>query len=523
MWGPQITWLGDHIPLRLGASDLARHAQACPQEIAFKVRPKVFPQLGAWRKQYPKKDTFALGIVRSVLQAVHQDPGTATFEGLRDRLTQEFARRPHLHRAIKEFVATAVEGYLDLHEQIEAEIGPLQLILSNDEPRGYALGTNDRKLTAWALMYETADGCREVRRLRMSGEPGEENGTVWAAAAAKLAAGNPVPRRIRVLDVAVGDSTVTQLFDGSAEDATAFFADYINPIIPIITSGEVPVPGRGCGSCKLVGACSELPTIPGALGLEGRGIATRSVSASDVESYAKCPTRWLLERDQHLPKEISHTQGQARGLIVHQWLRAAHRRGVPCSIFDVPAPGGASLGFADGMITPDEYDVAYPYLTQHIAHCPLTISGHRDVVTEESVYCYDPDPDLVVVTKPDMRFSVGDVMVLWETKTFDGDLPEDEGEVFDHWFSVAWGLTVLGYGLAEHNGAALGEIRLEVLTPTGSAVYTFATDDLLFLELSRDEVHRRVRDWHTDDEWKALPGQQCEWCPVARWCPSRDV
>jgi hypothetical protein len=523
MWEPPIGWRGDPERLRLGASDLARHSRSCPQEIGFKSRPSVYPQLGAWKKLYPQKRTFALGLVRDFLLAVHEDPTTVTFEGLQHRLKQECARRPLLHSAIKEFVLTAVESYIELHEEIEAEIGPLTLVLPEDEWRGYTVGPAHRQLTAWALMYQTADGCREIRRLRMSGDPGEEDAMVWAATAAKLATRNPGPRRIRVLDVAVGDSTMTPLFDGTAEEAAAYFRDHVDPMLPAVIAGEVAIPGLGCGNCKLVGACSQLPQVPGALGLESRGVATRSVSASDLDIYEKCPTRWLLERDQRLPRQVDSTPGQARGLAAHKWLRAAHRRGVPCSKLDLPMPGEASLGIADELMAPDEYAIVYPYLAQHISLCPLSNEHATNVVTEETVYCYDSSADLVVVTKPDIQFLRDNSMIFWETKTLDGDLPEDEGAVFDRWLSVAWGLTVLGHGFVQQNGAARGEVNLEVLTSEGGRVYTFETDDHLFAKLSRAEVTRRARDWHTDDEWKAIPGRQCEWCPVARWCPSREV
>lgn len=523
MWQPQTPWRGNAEPLRVSASNLAGHATTCPEQAGFDIRPGVFAELGGWKKAYPENDKFVLGIVREMVQAVHRDSESGTFAGLQNRIKQELARRDRLHPALKVFAAEAVERYVEIHEEIESEIGTLKLVEPDDQWRGYILNFPGRQLTAWALMYESGDGCREIRRLRMTGGPSSGDATAWMAAAAKIAARDPRPERVRVVEIGVGDSSLSVVFDGSAGEARALFEEKGRPFVPVLAAGGVPVPGRGCGDCKLVGGCSALVQIPGALGLTSRGIATRSVSASDLETYTRCPARWLLERDQHLPKQADITPGQARGIAVHRWLRAAHQRGVACSERDLPAPGSASLGVAEGVLDESEYATAYPYLVHHVDQCPLAAPNATCVVSEESVYCYDSVADLVAATKPDLRFTVADTFVLFETKTLDGELPGDDGEAFDAWFSVAWGLTVLAHGLARHQGVSRGELRLEVLTPSGGRVFVFETGDALYVRLARDEVRLRVSDWHTDDQWEANPDRHCEWCPVARWCPSAEA
>jgi hypothetical protein len=68
-----------------------------------------------------------------------------------------------------------------------------------------------------------------------------------------------------------------------------------------------------------------------------------------------------------------------------------------------------------------------------------------------------------------------------------------------------------------------GVVELEVLRAEDSRVYLFDTADEELVSLARHIVASAALAWHRDTSFPATPGQQCTWCAVREWCPSRDA
>lgn len=413
-WDPLLDITGDRTFLKVSATDVASDA-ACGRFLAFKVRPMV--KSAAWRRSFARESIFPLGDVVDVVLNAHAAPETQTYAGLDTWLSGQLERRG-VHRLLRPYVRVAVENVLEAHEAIEGVIGPLKLI-----GRDPVIGPSDRQLTAWAPVYETADGTREIRRIRVGSahyEPDEDDAR-WAATAGYVATTFRVsPRRIRVVEIGAADGSTAVLFDGTPEEAAAAFVVAARSRARDLVDEDHVVPCQSCGDCKIAGACAALLQVDGMLGQATPGIASRSVSPTALEQYARCPGRWLLDANLHLPKERSQTEALVRGNAVHRWLEAAHRRGVACAPADLPTDG--TLGLAEGLLSPEEFTLAAPFLARHVDLCPLAIDGTAVVEVEQFVHGWDEQAQVVMVTKPDLVYMLGDRLIVRETKTA-GTLP----------------------------------------------------------------------------------------------------
>jgi hypothetical protein len=258
------------------------------------------------------------------------------------------------------------------------------------------------------------------------------------------------------------------------------------------------------------------------LGQPDRGHSSRSVSPRDLEKYATCPAQWLLSSCLHLPSEAGGGgEAVARGRAVHLWLKAAHSRGVPCAPAGLPAPG-SGLGLADGILTEPEYESAYPFLRHHVVQCPLAGDAVL-VLADDNVYGYDHEAEVVPVIRPDLMYLSGDRLVIREFKTAEQSYESGRADAYEKHPQVAFSLTMLTAGLADHHGASSAAVELELLTPDGQSVWAWEADDPAVASVTAGTVGRAVAGWHEDSTWDTRPGPQCAWCPVRRWCPDADA
>jgi hypothetical protein len=172
-WNPQLDLTGDARAVRVSASDVASRS-ACGRFLALKTRPQV-RIVDGWSRLFPprgQETPFPLADVIELVLECHDVLGETTYSELRTWLRRAMDSRG-VHRLLRPYVAQSVENVLDAHEAIETEIGPLRLLVKN--PR---IGTWNRVLWAWAPLYETEDGIREIRRFRLGsahGEPDEDD------------------------------------------------------------------------------------------------------------------------------------------------------------------------------------------------------------------------------------------------------------------------------------------------------------------------------------------------------------
>jgi len=516
-WNPLLDLTGDRTVLKVSATDVSSTC-ACGRFLAIKVRPEA--RSPAWGRSFPRDNVFPLGDLVELVEAAHRAPEAATYSTLRRWLAQQFDARG-THRLLRPYLERAVENVLEAHETIEDALGPLRLLVNNP-----TVGRKPRQLTAWGPLYETQDGVREIRRYRLGSahqHPDDED-KLWTATAGNVAAtfrGGVPSTRVRVVEIGAVDGSIAVLFDADPPSAVAAFRGSGRVRAAELTEQDHVVPCRDCGNCKVAGVCQALVPVTGMLGQAEAGYRSRSVAPSGLEQYRLCPAQWLLDRELHFPKEKGITEAQARGMAVHQWLKAAHQRGVGCRLEDLPEPGG-DLGLAAGVLSEEDYAVAYPYLVQHLPNCPLDALDTVVVAVEENVCGFDHDAQVIPVTKPDLIYRLGERLIAREFKTAVGIPAHGKDEGYSQHFQVPFLLTMLASGLAERHGAAAGTVELELLTPTGSELWTWDSDHALTVRVAAGDVRRAVDDWHKDGTWDTRPGHHCIWCPVREWCPDRD-
>lgn len=519
-WSPLIDLYGSFDHVRVGASDAAQE-QFCGLQLALKVRPSVGSP--AWRPRR-QQAPFALGPIRNIALRAH-DESLPTYADLRNYLDTQMSLWPQIHPCLRLYTRTAVEGYLDAHEALEAQTGPLRLVQEDPE---HAVGT--RSLHVWAPVYGSEDGTvLEVRKVRFGAARAPGPGDLrWGHVAVRVIArtvSGPAPVRLRAVEVGLEDGSFEVLFDGTpAEADAAYEADTQGHVLAFVDATHTE-PGYSCGSCKVGGACDRPVPVDGMLGTTGPGNGTRPVSPSQMATYATCPAQWLLRHEVHVPQEqFGSDEPLARGIRVHEWLQAAHDRGVPCGLGDLPDPdAGGGIGLAASVMDEDAYRRDRPYLLAHLSLCPLGVPGATDARSEGLVVGYDSTADVMVTTKPDLLYRLADRLVVRETKSTEQAIPQDRDEAYDRYPQVAWALQLLRSGLADRDGATGGLVELEVLTTGGGQVFAWATDEPGVPLMAAGDVRRAVAGWHTDTTWATNPAPHCAFCPVRRWCPDRDT
>jgi hypothetical protein len=519
-WNPPIDIVGDPHPLRVGASDVASTA-ACGRFLALKVRPQV-KRVDGWARLWAdgQGTPFPLGDLVQLVVEAHRLPDSTDYSAQRAWLQQRMDQRG-IHRLVRPYLEHSVEQILDAHDAIEAEIGALSLLTVNP-----SVGASDRTLGAWAPLYETSEGVREIRRIRVGSahDAPDDADRRWAATAGYVAATFPARTasgRVRVVEIGAVDGSYTLLFEGTAVEAAAAFMAGPRQRAIELTEQDHVVPCSSCGDCKAAGSCRGVLAVDGMLGQGSRGLKSRSISATALTQYVQCPARWLLDSELHLPKDRTSSEGMVRGGHVHRWLEVAHSRGHGCTSADLPAPGDG-LGLAEGVLVPDDYVIAHPFLLQHVEHCPLATDDVVLLAVEQTVYGYDHDAEVVPVARPDLMYMVGDRLVVRETKTAQGPYPGGRDDAYNKHLQIPFMLTLLASGLNGRHGARTGSVELELLTASESFLWNWDLDDAAVAAVATGDIRRAVEDWHVDDRWETRIGPHCSWCPVRRWCPDGE-
>ncbi len=486
----------------------------CGLGLALKVRPNTKPDTGDWSK---RKGPFTLDSFAEALKRVNWRVQRGT--DLWTAVGLEKARLSAMHNGLRLFLEHALDAYFEYHEARQEQLGPLQLI----DTWVVVEEKSNSALSAWGALYESPHGNREFRRFRF--DTARSAVTPWAHIGARVAAkaaGRYPVRRIWITEVGLRNGIEHHVLSGiTAEDAEDLYERFGRDAAITATAGEDPTPGPGCSGCKITGACTALIRAPGFLGVDLPGSWTRSVSASDLEQYEQCPSRWYMQREIHLPHDIEDSAPLLRGQAVHEVLALVHARGCACNMNDFPPPDGGPLVFADRVIDPAAYAIAYPYLVAHIASCQHQ-SELEVIAAERTIYCYDPDADAVIATKADALWRRGDALVLREIKTVERDVDTTADMIFGRYLAVAWGLGVLASGMASHFGARRGAVQLEIVSPTRSQVFVYSTDDIDLMKMARGRIRRLADKWLYDTTWEPNPNAHCGTCPVRRWCSVRD-
>lgn len=517
-WNPPVDLDGDTSRVEVSASDIESSAQ-CGRFLALKTHRGI-RAVDGWQRLFPPRNaprTFVLGTVREIVRSF-PDASPPPPDQIDTWIVDQVTRRA-VPRQLAGFVQNAVSNVLEALDSMEAEVGSLKLV--DVDP---AFGPRIRRLTAWADVYDSGLGVRQVHRLRLGSARPASTGAhdAWSATAARIATEmtGATPSRIRVVEIGCKDGSTTIKFDGDAGDARTAFDAVARARAAEICEADHVVQSWECGDCKAAGSCAALPAVDGFLGQDARGVASRSVSPADLERYATCPAQWLMVKE-NLPGDSEETPSSARGRIVHAWLATAHRRGTACTRADLPATDGAAT-IGDLSLTAEEYSTAKPFLLNHIDVCPLAGDDCRLVSVEEAVRGYDHDAEVVVAMTPDLVYQRGESLVFHEVKTTQNP-PGSRDEALDAFLQVPFALRMLDSGVVASWHAGRGTAELEVVSAEGASVWTWQTTDAMDMLVAASRLELIANEWHTDITWQTRPSPACSWCAVRRWCPDREV
>jgi hypothetical protein len=528
---------GDAGLLRVHATAARAGGHACPQYLAAKARPGLWPPQRPPRGQ-PGLATFPLDPLMALLDMVEFDG--LTLEEAQARLHDgRAASRPH--PALLRWAGYAAAGFLSAGTALDAArgwvAGPASRpwVMQVAPPAG--AGGPTYELCAWGRRYQSADGQkRELRLPRVKSvqdravDPGEA-----AAAALVLARGRPTlgrPRSgeahhlgrpqpvswVRVVEVGCEDGSWQVMFNDPPEKAKPQYDEHARKRLAAVTAGGEYRPGDDCADCKLLNTCPAVPRRPGLLGISGAGRPVRTWSVTNGRHYMSCPAQEYLER-LHLRPAADREPGSAvrRGQAVHGWLadRHARQQALPCTADEVPGtPDAWSAGGWE--VTGEDARLGVQMIGDHSLTCALhDLPPGAVILPEHQLLVYDPDARILVIAKADLLHESGGAWTLRETKTTRAVI---EGSLLERFPQAALAILLLAAGIP--GGTPDGNrVELERLTPAGPLLDVLRPSDPDLHAEARRVIRDMVTGWRADDSAVAVPGPGCRTCDASRWCP----
>jgi hypothetical protein len=519
---------GDRRLVRIGTH--AADEGACPERLAIKARPAMQPAQRS-RARGPFLENFPLKAVMAVVDKV-EFHGRNQAEAL-EQLGRE--GKP-MHPGAIRWGRHAAASYLNLAVSVYT-------VATMPVPHYWVVqhagNATSWELYAWGRRYESPDGSvREFRFIRFGVADGNKRDKAQVAIAAYSAAfGVPAPwpdpwrepfrpiprehvdvRRVRVLEIGLEGGEPDVLFDGTPQEAEAYYAEHARARVGQMSKGGTRQPGWECADCKLATACEALTRIPGMLGIADPTASLRTWSVTDGRYYRVCPAQEHLIR-LNLPKENEYTESAIRGQAVHAWLEENHRGPfhTGCSIWDIPSPPD-DWSVGKWRVTGEQALAGSRMLANHADLCPFQRADQiAEVRLEPTLAFHDTAANVIVIAKPDMLYMEAGAWVWREIKTRQR-LPRSGTDLFQDFPQLALA-TVL---LAEHalGGKPSGSrIELEFLTPDASDIPLIDPNDPAEVAKARAVVRELAQPWHADKTAAARPGPHCTACPVRRWCP----
>lgn len=491
-----MTWSPEGIPAALdrqaafSISDLEdSDFPKCPARIGIKARRG---RVRDSPEQQPF-DGLLTAMIKDVVVALARGR-TVDPDGGLGRAAASYRSR---HPLIREFLDAATLNYLEFLEAREQEVGPLTYV---DYSFRRDIAT-DVSLKLWAPVYTTAEGVREVHRLRHS--EASLTASTWATSAAWIASEGR--HASTVIEFGLGGASDAPLLDGvTPKDIRESMRVAVVPSLQTLLAENEPVSGSHCVGCDAVALCPALIPLDMFGGLVDATSWVRSVSESDLTRYRTCPAK-ARAKSLYLPADrtLSYSAAIDRGTRVHRWIAERHAEPMPC--LDALLIKGTGVSEDD------------PYLAAHADQCDR--SDSTSIALEQTLVGWDRGISDVVFMKPDELRWRGDTLILREIKTTMSAAALDSSIAWEQHSDVAaWWLSALMGGLDTYFGGKSAELELEILTPEGGAIHRMALDD--------PEASFRVEGWRLDTpslwlgdrDYHARPGALCEQCEVVRWC-----
>jgi hypothetical protein len=528
---------GDTGLLRVYATTARADDRACPQYLAAKARPGLWPRQRSPRRE-PGLAQFSLDPVMALLDLVEYDG--LTLEQAQARLRDSrTASRPH--PGLLRWAGHAAAQYLAAGAAIDTLRGWVAEPTSRPwvmqvTPSGDAGGFT-YELCAWGRRYESADGqMRELRLPRVKSvanraiDPGEAAAAALVLARGRVALGQPRsgkanlgrPQPVgwaRVVEVGCEDGSWHVIFDDPPEKARQQYDEHARRRLAAVTAGGEYRPGDSCADCKLLHTCPALPRRPGLLGIASSGRPVRTWSVTNGRHYMTCPAQeYYLDR-LHLPPAAGSglSSSVRRGQAVHAWLadRHAHQPARPCAADDVPeTPDAWSAGGWE--VTGEDARLGVQMIGDHSLTCALQdLPPGTVILPEHQLFVYDPDAAVLVIAKTDLLYESSGAWALRETKT---TRAVSEGSLLERYPQAALGILLLAAGIPSGSPQS-NRFELERLTPAGPLLDSLDPSDADLLTEARRVIRDMVSKWREDDGAIATPGYGCRTCEASRWCP----
>lgn len=435
------------------------------------------------------------------------------------RASRSGRQRP-LHDGVRQWTEHALRTYREAFPRDpDLRLAHAPWIYKHQQATGNGQATVEYRITAWGRCLESTDGrLRELRlpvnRLRARSEAER------AIAALVVAEGDFDPRleRVKVVQFALSDGRMGPVFEGTRDEALAVYREDGAPAVRALLDSQEYRPGTACASCVVAPVCPALPKAAGLLGLTDRSRPRRSWSSTTGRGHQSCPARGYL-RGLRLPTDDAVERGAAveRGRAVHAFLAERHNRQqrTLCTP-EIPAdwvPEGYRL-------FDEERQLGADLLRHHAEVCPLrTVGPQSEIRIEPQLAFDDPAADLLVLADPDLLYQDAGSWVWRETKTSASDRPRRD--VLAAYPQLALAVKIIGSG-ALPGPQARGRVELELLRPGGADLRTLDPFAHSTRAAAEAVLREQVSGWHTETLFKAVPGNECASCEVARWCSARQ-
>jgi hypothetical protein len=550
---PGVT--GDASLIRTNPGAARANARECPLARSVKARPLLRAEQSGPDAEKALQG-FTLKVLMDALDMIERDRRPVEWVMTRMRETRGTfgLRRPPAHPGLLEWTAGVIPRYLAARaaDQQEAQLAgkpptlpvPDNWVARQRLTQPDSRGTVTYEQTAWGRRYAAGDGsARDLWLLSFGRAKDDRPAAEKAAAAYAVAFGLPctgggndahqpvpagrlppgrtaAPDFTRIIEFGCGDGRFEVLLEWDQDMITRQFASDARPVLAQAVDDTRAIPGSSCVECKVLAGCTLLVRADGLVPVQpsARSKPRRSISASDLRSYADCPAKYHLTRQLKLPSLREERAEIRLGRTVDAWLNERHLARPAGGCRTLPGPANSSEWSAGKWsVSGQEAMDGAGMLGQHAAVCPLDgLDDSESVLVQHQVTCYDPRLDVVLIAVPDLLHTRRGGWVWRETKTSSSSLYEGK-PLLVRYPQLAFGVLMLAAGVL---GGKLPQSRVEL--------ELLQSDDLALEELdpSRPQVISEARDvladlatpWESDSDFEATPGRYCQSCEALDWC-----
>lgn len=539
----------------------------CPANAALAARPGT-TFLGAERFRKIRRspyEGFPLGVVRdSYLQVLSDwfrlplpDRPNLSEPHTRDELAaqavheclDQLPRKSDVPREMRTWIVRGTQNLLTAFDEItHSPDRPFDcqkvlddlVVIDSVEPEH---GVSSVEWTIWGGIFTTDDGAtRELHSLCLSKANEKRLDEHRLLTAARVLADgmlahrptswgapyvlNPVQigpaQRVIVRLIGVNDGSTNLLLDTSAPLAREEFKTAALPKAALLTRGGKPLPTKKCQNCQANSVCVEPPKRPGLLGIEGISAWPRHLTPSALSTYQTCPHMSFLKDVLGLSAPTrSMSPAQRRGQLVHEWIAAAHSRGVEITTDDLKEELqdaiSSQLGWAMG-----DYIDARPWLVSHLQ--TLSPTQTLRCLPEIDLVVNDTDADVLVTARPDLLYAKDEHVNWREVKTLSAPAVNEQDDFFTAYPQIPLALCMLADRVfTQDQVLALGTdlpgvVELELIWPGGHRVLEWNAQDEATVIRARARIAQLTDSWVFDQSWQAGSNPPCRWCAFVDIC-----